>query len=52
MDILDLARRNQQKAWKIIEDTKKIIPTWESVGARVNLVGSLRTGLLMKHPGY
>ena len=29
MDILDLARRNQQKAWKIIEDTK-IIPTWES----------------------
>ena len=48
MDILDLARRNQQKAWKIIEDTK-IIPTWESVGARVNLVGSLNTGLLMKH---
>ena len=46
MDILDLARRNQQKAWKIIEDTK-IIPTWESVGARVNLVGSLNTGLLM-----
>ena len=48
MDILDLARRNQQKAWKIIEDTK-IIPAWESVGARVNLVGSLNTGLLMKH---
>ena len=48
MDILDLARRNQQKARKIIEDTK-IIPIWESIGARVNLVGSLSTGLLMKH---
>ena len=46
MDILDLARRNQQKARKIIEDTK-IIPIWESIGARVNLVGSLSTGLLM-----
>ena len=48
MDILDLARRNQQKARKIIEDTK-IIPIWESIGAKVNLVGSLSTGLLMKH---
>ena len=48
MDILELAKQNQQKAWKIIEATR-IIPIWESVGAKVNLVGSLRTGLLMKH---
>lgn len=48
MDFLDIATRNQQKAWRIIEDTG-IFPIWESVGARVNLVGSLKTGLLMKH---
>lgn len=48
MDFLDIALQTQQKAWKIIEDTR-IIPIWESVGAKVNLVGSLKTGLLMKH---
>ena len=48
MDILELAKRNQQKAWEIIEDTR-IVRLWEGIGAKVNLVGSLRTGLLMKH---
>lgn len=48
MDILDIAEWNQQRAWKIIEDIK-LIPIWESIGAEVNLVGSLKTGLLMKH---
>lgn len=48
MDILELAKRNQQKAWEIIEDTR-IVRIWEGMGAKVNLVGSLRTGLLMKH---
>ena len=48
MDILDVARRNQQKAWEIIEKVN-VIPIWESIGAQVNLVGSLRMGLLMKH---
>lgn len=48
MDILELAKRNQQKAWEIIEDTR-IVRIWEGIGAKVNLVGSLRTGLLMKH---
>ena len=48
MDILELAKQNQQKAWKVIEETR-IVPVWESAGATVNLVGSLRTGLLMKH---
>ena len=46
MDILELAKRNQQKAWEIIEDTR-IVRIWEGIGAKVNLVGSLRTGLLM-----
>ena len=48
MNILELAKRNQQKAWEIIEDTR-IVRIWEGLGAKVNLVGSLRTGLLMKH---
>ena len=48
MNVLELAERNQQKAWEIIEDTH-IIQIWEGIGAKVNLVGSLRTGLLMKH---
>lgn len=48
MDLLDIATLNQQKARSIIKDTR-IIPIWESVGAKVNLVGSLKTGLLMKH---
>lgn len=48
MNILELTKRNQQKAWEIIEDTR-IVRIWEGIGAKVNLVGSLRTGLLMKH---
>ena len=48
MNVLELAERNQQKARKIIEDTH-IVRIWEGSGAKVNLVGSLRTGLLMKH---
>ena len=48
MNILELAKRNQQKAWEIIEDTR-IVRIWEGIGAKENLVGSLRTGLLMKH---
>ena len=48
MDILELVKRSQQKAWEIIEDTR-IVRIWEGIGAKVNLVGSLRTGLLMKH---
>ena len=50
MNILELTKRNQQKAWEIIEDTR-IVRIWEGIGAKVNLVGSLRTGLLMKHRG-
>lgn len=47
MDILELAKQNQQAAWKVLEDTA-IIPAWEGIGATVHLVGSLKTGLLAK----
>ena len=46
MDILDIARKNQQNAWEIIKKIN-VIPIWEGIGAQINLVGSLRTGLLM-----
>lgn len=46
--ILALAARNQQKAKDIVCRTG-LIEIWESVGAEVRLVGSLRTGLLVKH---
>lgn len=48
MDILTLAAENQQTAWQILKQTG-IIPTWEKAGANVNLVGSLKSGLLMKN---
>lgn len=48
MNIIEIAQRNQQKAREIIKATN-IISIWESVGAKINLVGSLPTGLLMKH---
>lgn len=47
MDTLKLAEKNQQSAWKILEDTC-IIPAWERIGATVNIIGSLKSGLLMK----
>ena len=48
MNILDMAWQNQQEAWKVVENSR-IIPAWQSIGGEVNMVGSLRTGLLMKH---
>ena len=44
---MSLQGRNQQSAWKVLEDTC-IIEAWERIGATVHLVGSLRTGLLAK----
>ena len=48
MDILTLAAENQQTAWQILKETG-IVQTWEKAGATVNLVGSLKSGLLMKN---
>lgn len=47
MDIVELAEQNQQNAWKLLDETG-IIPAWERIGATVHLVGSLKSGLLMK----
>ncbi len=47
-EILKLAQQNQQQAWQVIAETD-VIGCWQSINARVNLIGSLKTGLLMKH---
>ena len=39
MNIFELAKRNQKKAWEIIEDNR-IVRIREWIGAKVNLVGS------------
>lgn len=48
MDIIGLAEQNQRSAWKLLDETG-IIPAWERIGATVHLVGSLKSGLLMKN---
>lgn len=46
--IEEVAAKNQQKAWEIIRDTN-VMGIWQDAGATINLVGSLKTGLLVKH---
>lgn len=46
--IEEIAAENQQQAWKIIKEMD-IVNIWKSVHAEINLVGSLKTGLLVKH---
>ncbi len=48
MDIIELSEKNIQTAWKIIEKTG-IVTAWESIGAKVNIIGSLKTGLMAKN---
>ena len=47
-DFLKIAQKNQKKAFEIIQKLN-VYAAWETVGATVNLIGSLKTGLLMKH---
>lgn len=45
MNIIDISDWNQKRARAVIDEAR-IIPIWESIGAEINLVGSLKTGLL------
>ena len=36
------------QAWEIIKSTN-IIRIWENIGAEINLIGSLKTGLMINH---
>ena len=46
--ILELAEKNQREAWEVIRKTA-VMNIWKSVGAEINLVGSLNMGLLVKN---
>lgn len=47
-DINDWAKANQTKALMVMRESG-IVQTWEEAGCRVNLIGSLRMGLLAKN---
>lgn len=47
-DYLTISSQNQKKAFEIIKELN-IEKLWKSIGARINLVGSLKMGLLAKH---
>lgn len=47
-DFLAISERNTHAAFELIR-TMDIETAWKTIGAEVRLVGSLRTGLLMKH---
>jgi hypothetical protein len=47
-DILQSAKRMQKKAWSVIEETN-VVNHWASIGATINLVGSLKTGLMINN---
>jgi len=48
-DILKLAQEYEHQAWKVVRETE-IVEIWKSCGAsEVNLIGSLKNGLLIKH---
>lgn len=47
-EINALAIANQRKAFKVLKESQ-IAEIWEKAGCRVNLIGSLRMGLLMTH---
>lgn len=48
VEINALASANQAKAYRVIEESG-ILQVWESSGCRVNIIGSLKVGLLVNH---
>jgi hypothetical protein len=46
--ILQLAENNQRQARRVIAQSR-VVEAWQSIGAEVNLIGSLKMGLLMTH---
>lgn len=48
MDYLRIAENNQRQAWSVLEETG-LISEWQAIGAEVNIVGSVKTGLMMQN---
>lgn len=47
-DVFAVAEEHQSRAWDVVREAG-ILEAWKSIGAQINLVGSLRTGLLIRH---
>ena len=47
-DYIKKSQENQKRAWEVVRKSR-LVPLWESIGAKVNLVGSLKIGVLAKH---
>ena len=47
-ELFKKAQTRQKEAWAIIEDSG-VIRHWSSIGATINLIGSLKTGLLINN---
>jgi hypothetical protein len=47
-DLIKLTQEVQKRAWDVIAEAL-FLEAWGSIGAEVNLVGSLKTGLLIKN---
>jgi hypothetical protein len=48
MNLWEISEARRQAALQVIRESG-VVEAWESVGATVNLVGSVRTGLVMKN---
>lgn len=46
--IIELAKANQKKAYSVLAESR-VAEVWKEAGCRVNLIGSLRMGLLASH---
>lgn len=47
-DVRKIAEEQQARAWDVVRDTR-VREAWQFIGAEINLVGSLRTGLLVRN---
>lgn len=47
-ELFDLSKKNRQAAMKVVADSR-IVEIWEGVGATVHMVGSVKSGLIMKN---
>ena len=49
MNLFEISEARRQAALGAVRDSS-VVEVWESVGATVNMVGSVRSGLIMKNP--
>lgn len=48
INYIEKSQQNQKRAWEVVRKSR-LVPLWEGIGVKVNLVGSLKIGVLAKH---